>query len=269
MPAASSTSTCPDVVGHERHNPGRRRVRRDVGVGRPREPARHAARHLADRALPPPPVGAFAPRFHRCRVVRRRSPRGDGGRRRAAVRRRTVASRRWPPTPACSGTGRGRCPRECRVVVGTSTCRSALNYPESRQRRVSERSMKASAISAPPASPNHSSSARDEPKRSSRVGGGGGIVSRRSCCDASARSSRCAREPATRVSASCAWTMPAPVQGFGASLGALGGRHQPGHGLLGGVVGVARAQQRDDTAHLGGRPRGRHLQRSRTAARWR
>ena len=109
--------------------------------------------------------------------------------------------------------------------------------------------MKASAISAPPASPNHSSSARDDPKRSRR---GRRRWRHRVAAVSADRTLDLAARPGSRerVSASWAWTTPAPVHGFEAPPTPRRWL-EPGHDLLGRLLREARAQQRDHTADLG------------------
>ncbi len=81
----------PDVVGHDEHSPGGDAFGAvAVRTARARRVARPRATSVAG-ALPPPPVGPRAPRLRGHRVGRRRDRRGDGGRRRALLRRRPVA----------------------------------------------------------------------------------------------------------------------------------------------------------------------------------
>ena len=125
--------------------------------------------------------------------------------------------------------------------------------------------MKASASSDPATSPDHSRMARGVPNRSIRSGAGGACASARVSAVV-VSTLPCRPGLIWRVSASCAWTTPAPVHGFvdapSASCGgagALGGGLQPGDELLRGLPREALAQQRQDPADLGRRPRRRDL----------
>src|SRR4029079_6988184 len=87
--------------------PGRPGVRRGHGPHRARHPRQHRGRRRDARAVPPPPVGARAPRLHRERLGRRRHAGGDGARRRPVLRRRPVAPRGRSRPPPVRGAGLG------------------------------------------------------------------------------------------------------------------------------------------------------------------
>ncbi len=99
----------PDLVGHERPQPGRGRVRRRRRSGSPRTAgcATVLARRRPRRALPPPPVGAQPPRLRRGRPGPTTAPSRRWNGRGAVLRRRPVAPRGGRRCGALPGAGRG------------------------------------------------------------------------------------------------------------------------------------------------------------------